>query len=189
MRGPNKFSPQRGVPLCSCRSCERLPASLTRASSFFRRGRAGSRRALPRHPFGMARQRLSRSGSATLAFECALHGARTPAGRFSPSRFAAFGEIALGLAFGSRLAALGRWQLHSGPARLRQTDRDRLLRRARAMFALADVLHLLAHKLPCLRRRRQPLPFVFACPFNCFVFWHNKIVSLGTSALDVNQIA
>ena len=41
----------------------------------------------------------------------------------------------------------GRWrQLHAGAARLRQTDRNGLLRRAGAMLALAYVLHFLAHE-------------------------------------------
>ena len=55
-----------------------------------------------------------------------------------------------------------RWlQRHTSATRLRQPDRDRLLRRARAVFALPDVLHLFTDELtggggrsfPCGRSR------------------------------------
>ena len=53
------------------------------------------------------------------------------------------------------------------------------------MFAFPNVFHLFAHKLACLSGRRETFPFVFACPFNCFVFWHDEIVSLRNNLLDV----
>src|SRR6185436_1401363 len=55
---------------------------------------------------------------------------------------------ALGGALGVRRALARRAQRDAGATRLRQADRDRLLGRARAVLALADVVHLLAHELP-----------------------------------------
>ena len=45
-----------------------------------------------------------------------------------------------------------RGQLHARPARLGETDRDGLLRRAGAMLALADMMNLFAHEFAGLRR-------------------------------------
>jgi len=54
--------------------------------------------------------------------------------------------------------APGRWrQFDSRAARLRQTDCNRLLRRAGAMLALANVLDFFAHELAGRCRRRAPL--------------------------------
>src|SRR6185295_15283998 len=52
---------------------------------------------------------------------------------------------------------------HAGAAGLGQADRDRLLRRARAVLALAHVVYLLAHELARLRRGRLVFRFVAAC--------------------------
>ena len=45
-------------------------------------------------------------------------------------------------------------------ARLREADGDRLSRRSRAVFALADVVHFLAYELSGLCDRRLSLPFI-----------------------------
>ena len=53
------------------------------------------------------------------------------------------------------------------------------------MFALPNVFHFFAHKLACLSGRRLAFALVFARAFNCFFFWHNKMVSPLTALLDV----
>src|SRR5262249_29511192 len=53
-----------------------------------------------------------------------------------------------------RCGELARVELHARTPRLRQPDRDRLPRALGAVLALANVAHLLAHELACLRRRR-----------------------------------
>src|SRR5207244_1625659 len=58
---------------------------------------------------------------------------------------------------GRRRSRAGRWQLDARPPRFRQADGDRLLRRARAVLALADMVDLLAHELARLRRGRLAL--------------------------------
>src|SRR3954466_9299162 len=63
--------------------------------------------------------------------------------------------VALGLAArrGGCLALRGRLEIDAGAPRLREPDRDGLLRRPRTVLAFADVLHLLAHELARLGRR------------------------------------
>src|SRR5438105_4974768 len=56
-----------------------------------------------------------------------------------------------------RLSRLRRAQIHTRPPRLRQSDGDGLLGRARAVLSFTDVVHLLAHELTGLRRCRFPL--------------------------------
>jgi hypothetical protein len=87
-------------------------------------------------------------------------------------------EITLRLAFYSFLAALRRRQFYSSPPRLRETNRDRLLRRASTVFALANVFHFFAHKLASLSRRRFALALVFARAFDGLFFWHFKLFRL-----------
>src|SRR5262245_47460574 len=66
------------------------------------------------------------------------------------------------------LSFLGWRQLDSGPSRLGEPDGDGLLRGSCPVFALADMVHLLANELAGLRRRRLPfLPILF-CTFECF---------------------
>src|SRR5262245_42566939 len=52
------------------------------------------------------------------------------------------------------LSRFRRLECDSSAARLRQPDRNRLLRQTRAVFALADVMHFLAHEFAGLRRWR-----------------------------------
>jgi hypothetical protein len=58
------------------------------------------------------------------------------------------------------------------PSRLREANRDRLLRRARTMLALADVVHLLADEFAGLRRGRFARLLVFACTLERGLFRH-----------------
>jgi hypothetical protein len=53
------------------------------------------------------------------------------------------------------------------------------------MLAFPNVFHFFAHKFACLSGRRFAFPLIFARVFNCFFFWHNKMVSPLTTCLDV----
>jgi hypothetical protein len=44
------------------------------------------------------------------------------------------------------------------------------------MFAFPDVFHFFAHKLASLSAGRFAFALIFACPFHCFFFWHNKMI-------------
>ncbi|HEX7842760.1 MAG TPA: hypothetical protein VF469_35045, partial [Kofleriaceae bacterium] len=68
-------------------------------------------------------------------------------GRGPAAAFLAGGDVALGGASGTGAAAARRAQRNTGAARLRQTDRDRLLGRSRTVLAFPDVVHLLADEL------------------------------------------
>ncbi len=53
------------------------------------------------------------------------------------------------------------------------------------MFTLPNVFHFLAHELARLGRGRFAFALVFARPFDCFFFWHIKMVSPPIMPLDV----
>jgi hypothetical protein len=55
------------------------------------------------------------------------------------------------------------------------------------VFAFPNVFHFFAHELACLSGRRFAFTLVLARTFNCFFFWHNKVVSPLTALLDVNK--
>ena len=55
------------------------------------------------------------------------------------------------------------------------------------MFAFPNVFHFFAHKFAGLSRRRFAFALVFARPFNCFFFWHNRNVSPLAARLDVQD--
>src|SRR5262249_10156762 len=57
---------------------------------------------------------------------------------------------------------------------------NRLLRRARAVLALADVFHLLADKLAGRGARLFTFPKILLCPLNCSLLWHPASVPLWT---------
>src|SRR6188474_1313767 len=85
-----------------------------------------------------------------------------------------------GAALGVRRRACRRFaQLDAGPARLRQPDRDRLLRRSRAVLALADMMDLFADELAGLRGRCFPLTFVAPRAFQRFLLWHQPLRGSG----------
>jgi hypothetical protein len=77
--------------------------------------------------------------------------------------------------------SLCRWtQRHAGATSFGKTDGNRLLRGARAMFTLANVVHLFTHKFPGLSRCRFALPPVTPGPFKSLFFWHNYRCRLET---------
>jgi hypothetical protein len=86
------------------------------------------------------------------------------------------------------LAAFWRRQFYSGPPRFGETNRYRLLRRSGAVFALPNVFHFLTHKFPSLSAGGLAFALVLARAFDCFFFWHNKMVSPLTTVLDVNKL-
>ena len=53
------------------------------------------------------------------------------------------------------------------------------------MFPLANMLHLFAHKFGRLGRWRLSFTRIFPGSFNCFLFWHSKMVSLVAIGLVV----
>jgi len=53
------------------------------------------------------------------------------------------------------------------------------------MLAFPNVFHFFAHKFACLSGRRFAFTLILARTFNCFFFWHNKMVSPLTVSLDV----
>src|SRR5262249_11946449 len=65
-----------------------------------------------------------------------------------------------------------RLQLHPRAARLRKTNGDRLLRRACAVLALADVVKLLPDEFPRLGRGRFPLLLIALRARQCLFVWH-----------------
>ena len=71
--------------------------------------------------------------------------------------------------------------------RFGETNGDRLLWRADAVFALANVFHFFAHELTGLSAGRFAFALVFARAFNCFFFWHNNMVSPLATLLDVSK--
>jgi hypothetical protein len=85
-----------------------------------------------------------------------------------------FPDIALRLraATGGDFPPLGRWQSDSGTTRLGETNRNRLLRRSRAMHSFSNVVHFFAYKFARLRAWGFSLLFVASCSFDNFVFPH-----------------
>jgi hypothetical protein len=45
------------------------------------------------------------------------------------------------------------------------------------VLSFADMLHLLPYKFACLGRRRFAFARILQSPFDCFLFWHDKLVS------------
>jgi len=70
-------------------------------------------------------------------------------------------------------ACVLRWrERHAGTTRLRQSDRNRLLGRARAVFALADMMDFFAHELSRLGARRFALAGVSTRAVDGRFLWH-----------------
>jgi hypothetical protein len=59
--------------------------------------------------------------------------------------------------------------------------------RSGAVFAFPNVFHFFAYKLASLSTRRFAFALVFARSFDCFFFWHNKMVSPLDARLDVKK--
>lgn len=62
--------------------------------------------------------------------------------------------------------------MDSRAASLGQADRDRLLRRSRAVFALADMIHFFAHEFSGLGAWSFALALILARPCDRFLFRH-----------------
>jgi hypothetical protein len=115
-----------------------------------------------------------RRGAPSLALQRALHGARASRRRSFP-RAIRGARRRRGAALGAGLRARGRFaELHARTTRLREPDRDRLLRRSRAVLALANVMDLLTHELAGLSRRRLSFTLVLTSPPQRFFFRHLK---------------
>jgi hypothetical protein len=57
------------------------------------------------------------------------------------------------------------------------------------MFSFSNMFHFFAHELSRLSRRGFAFALVFTRPFNCFFFWHTKIVSPPLAAhLGVSKL-
>jgi hypothetical protein len=127
---------------------------------------AGGRACLPR-------QRRPGSRGMALTARCTADGAR-PCGRGPPPgpRTLDRQRSAAPRPGGSLSLGRGR-KLHAGTARLREADRDRLLRRSRAMLPLSYVMHLFAHELTSLRRRGFPFAPVLFGPLQGLFFRHH----------------
>ena len=85
---------------------------------------------------------------------------------------------------GARRGASARRRLerHARPPRLGEPDRDRLLRRARAVLPLPDVVHLFAHELAGRRRGALSRGQVALCFPNCALAWHSGNVNRSPRA-------
>ena len=53
------------------------------------------------------------------------------------------------------------------------------------MFSFANMFYLLPYEFACLRRRRFAFARILLGPFDCFLFWHDKLVSLQKVRLVV----
>jgi hypothetical protein len=56
------------------------------------------------------------------------------------------------------------------------------------VLSFANMLHLFPYKLACLCRRRFAFARIFLGPFDCFLFWHGKRISLQEVRLVVRWI-
>jgi hypothetical protein len=85
------------------------------------------------------------------------------------------------------LTAFWRRQLYSRSTRFGETNCYSLFWRSGAVFAFPNMFHFFAHKLARLSGRRFAFALILARAFNCFFFWHNKMVSPLTALLDVTK--
>jgi hypothetical protein len=86
----------------------------------------------------------------------------------------AFGDVAFGLAArpGAGLAGAGRREFDPGPAGFRKADGNSLFRVACAVFAFANMVHFLTHKLASLSGWSFAFAGIFTGSLNGFSFWH-----------------
>src|SRR5205085_1470708 len=122
---------------------------------------------------GLARERRAGRGPARLTLQRAHGRARARTRGLGATARASRARRRRRTLARRRLRALRRRsELHPGAARFAQADGDRLLRRARAMLAFTNVMHLLTDELPGLGRR--PLAFAAIAPgsFDRCVLWH-----------------
>src|SRR5207237_7223903 len=133
------------------------------------------------------RQGPTRRGSMSLALERAPNRSRARLRRTTLGARFSFGDVArrLPACTSRRGALLRRREFDAGAPRLGETDRDRLFGRSRAMLALADVMHLLAHEFAGLSTRCFPFALVLVRAFDRFSFWHETslVISIGPVVL------
>jgi len=131
------------------------------------------RRPARRGASGLPREGPARRSSATLATKGPAGGAPSCRGRGSSRRLLPRG-----------LPCPARGQGDPGLPRFRQADRDRLLRRSRAVLALADVMNLLANELARLRRGSlATLPVPSRSRFHLSL-WHGYLRLCPPAALE-----
>src|SRR5438270_9495807 len=127
-------------------------------------------------------QRTPGSGAAAFAAQSARNSARTGARWPPPASGAATTQVAAGP--GAHLlgspAAFRRSELDAGAARFGKPNGDSLLRRARSVLALSNVMHLLANKFAGLSARRFALALILVCAFQCLLLWHGYPSSENT---------
>jgi hypothetical protein len=93
-------------------------------------------------------------------------------------------------AFRGNRAFLGCGQIDTGAPSLRQSDRNRLFCGTCSVFALANMLDFLVHKLTGLRARSLAFAFVAAGSFDRFLLWHVTSPSLlGGVALALPSLS
>jgi hypothetical protein len=118
----------------------------------------------------------ARDDIATLALERSRHRARS-LGRRTLRPLALSRAIGTARTFSRsrrRLTSLRRSQLDARAPRLGESNRNRLLRRARAVLPLTDVFDLFANELAGLRCRRLPLTLGLSRVFQCLLFRHKS---------------
>ncbi len=165
--------------LARARPVRAFASGSLRRHGLLRGGRTLRRRALTGGGARLSREGLVRSRRVRLALERGFDGAATLRRRRArlasplPRRVVTRGRLT---GAHRRPPRLRRGERHARPPRLRQSDRDRLLRRARAVLALANVIHLLAHELAGRRRRRLARREVLLRLVHRLLGWHGDNV-------------
>src|SRR5438067_11906050 len=121
-----------------------------------------------------------------VSLECATHCGCPFSGGFPHAALPRFCRFTRRLPPGARgrSATFGWPQLYAGPSGLRKPNGDGLLGRSCTVFALPDVVHLLAYELTRLGRRRFPFPSILSCPLDSLYFWHasSRVTQSGTGS-------
>lgn len=141
------------------------------------------RRAPSRRRFGLSRERGVRRRLLSFALQGVLNCARPLRRRLSLRRRAMSAGIGPLSALPRPLARLPlfrRRQIDTGPPRFGQSNRNRLLRRSRAVFPFANVLDLLANKLAGLRAGRFSLALISRHTLQGLLLRHKASLSSNT---------
>ena len=155
------------------------PVPGTRPSRFSGGDASRTTAATARRAAGLAGECSMRRSRATLAAQRFRTRFRTTTGDRGAATASPVGTGCAAPGFLTRV--LGRPQIYTCTPCLGQADGDRLLRRARAVFALANVMHLLANKLARLGAGGFALALVAPCPPERGSFRH-KSGRWGSSA-------
>src|SRR5579859_4050745 len=146
---------------------------------------AGGAAAAPGRTLRLPRERLTGGRAPRLALQDTRYRARDPR---PPPRLSLALTHFVGVAGAlagpfRRLALLGRPKRHSRPARLGETDRDRLLRRACPVLAATDLVDFLLHELASLGARRFAFAPILACLLDRLFARHIGLHSPTSTAL------